>query len=190
MRHQAEPAPVEPQRRCTARLQEIFSVDPFACPACRGPMRLVAFNTAPSVITHFCTRASTAAPRGDPSRPLSHTPTFALGHPHHLTTCEGVRWVRFPDRSTIELVQMLPASHCPLGLTAGRRFRDQCQIAAAADVRSAGGIAHSRRDRSVKPSLRRAKRSPCLAFHSRSRPWITRLSQHSKRSNSARQYRR
>ncbi len=64
MRRQAEPAaagapaivpaprlaPTEATRRWAALLQQIFEVDPLACPTCRGPMRIIAFITTTSVI--------------------------------------------------------------------------------------------------------------------------------------------
>jgi hypothetical protein len=54
-------------------LQQIFEVDPLACPACHGAMRLVACNTQTSVIdqilTHLRTRASRAAHAGARSPP-------------------------------------------------------------------------------------------------------------------------
>ena len=80
MRRQAEPAavdappmiipaprvaPTEATRRWAVLLQQMFEVDPLACPTCRGAMRIVAFITQPSVIdqilTHLCTRAAHAA---------------------------------------------------------------------------------------------------------------------------------
>jgi len=62
MRRQAEPAaagapaivpaprlaPTEATRRWAALLQQIFEVDPLACPPCRGPMRIIAFITLSS----------------------------------------------------------------------------------------------------------------------------------------------
>jgi hypothetical protein len=65
MRRQAEPAaadtpplivpaprraPSEATRRWAALLQQIFEVDPLACPTCHGPMRVVGFITQASVI--------------------------------------------------------------------------------------------------------------------------------------------
>lgn len=57
-----------------ALLQQIFEVDPLACPTCHGPMRIVAFITQTSVIdqilTHLRPRAareSHAGPRSPPS---------------------------------------------------------------------------------------------------------------------------
>ena len=38
-------APTEATRRWAALLQQIFEVDPLACPTCHGPMRVVAFIT-------------------------------------------------------------------------------------------------------------------------------------------------
>ena len=109
MRRQAEPAtadappaivptprlaPTEANRRWAALLQQIFEVDPLACPTCRGPMRIIAFITQPSVIdqilTHRRTRASAAAPgraRSPPStRRLSGPGAVrrpAPAHPAH-----------------------------------------------------------------------------------------------------------
>ena len=58
-------APTEATRRWAALLQQIFEVDPLACPTCHGAMRIVAFITQTSVIdqilTHLCTRAAHAA---------------------------------------------------------------------------------------------------------------------------------
>jgi hypothetical protein len=80
-------APTEASRRWAALLQQIFEVDPLACPACHGVMRIVAFITRSSVIdqilTHLRTRAareSNAGPRSPPStrapvsRGASHVP--------------------------------------------------------------------------------------------------------------------
>ena len=77
-------APTEVARRWAALLQQIFEVDPLVCPTCRGPMRIVAFITQPSVIdqilTHLRTRAATAAhadARSPPSTRRSSAPGAA-----------------------------------------------------------------------------------------------------------------
>jgi hypothetical protein len=89
MRRQAEPAaleappviipaprlaPTEASRRWATLLQQIFEVDPLACPSCHGARRLVAGITQTSVIdpilTHLRTRAARAAHAG-PRRPPS-----------------------------------------------------------------------------------------------------------------------
>ncbi len=61
-------APTEATRRWAALLQQIFEVDPLACPSCHGAMRIVAFITQTSVIdqilTHLRTRASREAHAG------------------------------------------------------------------------------------------------------------------------------
>lgn len=56
--------------------QQIFEVDPLACPSCHGAMRIVAFITQASVIdqilSHLRTRATReahAGPRRAPPRP-------------------------------------------------------------------------------------------------------------------------
>jgi hypothetical protein len=58
-------APTEASRRWAALLQQIFEVDPLACPTWQGAMRIVAFITQAPVIdrilTHLRTRATTAA---------------------------------------------------------------------------------------------------------------------------------
>ena len=58
-------APTEASRRWAALLQQIFEVDPLACPSCHGVMRLVACITQRSVIdqilAHLRTRDATAA---------------------------------------------------------------------------------------------------------------------------------
>jgi len=57
-------APTEASRRWAALLQQIFEVDPLACPTCRGPMRIIACITQASVIdrilAHRRTRVATA----------------------------------------------------------------------------------------------------------------------------------
>ena len=57
-----------------ALLQQIFEVDPLACPTCHEPTRIIACITQPSVIDQILThrrRATTAAPGGarSPHRP-------------------------------------------------------------------------------------------------------------------------
>ena len=72
-------APTEASRRWATLLQQIFEVDPLACPSCHGTMRIVAFITQASVIdrilTHLRTRASTAAPGGARSPPSTRRPS-------------------------------------------------------------------------------------------------------------------
>ena len=71
-------APTEASRRWAALLQQIFEVDPLACPSCHGTMRIVAFITQASVIdqilTHL-TRASGEAHAGARSPPLDPGPS-------------------------------------------------------------------------------------------------------------------
>ena len=92
MRRQAEPAPCAPpaivaaprlappeaSRRWASLLQQIFAVDPLACPSCHGAMRIVAFITQRSVIdqilTHLRTRASREAHAGPRSPPSTRAP--------------------------------------------------------------------------------------------------------------------
>ena len=72
-------APTEASRRWASLLQQIFEVDPLACPTCHGPMRVVAFLTQASVIdqilTHLRTRAAREAHGGPRSPPSTRAPT-------------------------------------------------------------------------------------------------------------------
>jgi hypothetical protein len=71
-------APTEAARRWAALLQQIFEVDPLACPTCHGPMRVVAFITQVSVIdrilAHLRTRAARVAHAGARSPPSTRAP--------------------------------------------------------------------------------------------------------------------
>ncbi len=62
-----------------ALLQQMFEVDPLACPSCHGAMRLVAGITQTSVIdqilNHLRTRASREAHAGPRSPPSTRAPT-------------------------------------------------------------------------------------------------------------------
>ena len=72
-------APTEASRRWAALLQQIFEVDPLACPSCHGPMRIVAFITQASVIdqilTHLRARATPAASGTARSPPSTRRPS-------------------------------------------------------------------------------------------------------------------
>nr|MBA2432466.1 transposase [Chthoniobacterales bacterium] len=72
-------APSEATRRWATLLQQIFEVDPLACPACHGAMRIVAFITQPSVIdqilSHLRARAATAAHAAARSPPSTRGPS-------------------------------------------------------------------------------------------------------------------
>ena len=68
--------------------------EPLACPTCRGPMRIIACITQPSVIdqilTHLRPRASAAAPGRARSPPSTRRPSgpgavrrLAAAHPAH-----------------------------------------------------------------------------------------------------------
>ena len=63
-------APTEVARRWALLLQQIFEVDPLACPTCRGAMRGVAFITQSSVIDQILTHLRT---RAVPARALRST---------------------------------------------------------------------------------------------------------------------
>ena len=64
-------APPEAARRWAALLQQIFEVDPLACPTCRGPMRIIACITQAAVIDqiliHLRARAAHAGARSSPA---------------------------------------------------------------------------------------------------------------------------
>src|SRR5665647_3072160 len=72
-------APTEATRRWAALLQQIFEVDPLACPQCVGAMRIVAFITQASVIdqilTHLRTRAAAQDRPGARSPPSTRVPS-------------------------------------------------------------------------------------------------------------------
>ena len=71
-------APTEASRRWAALLQQLFEVDPLACPTCHGPMRIIAVITQTSVIdqilTHLRARTTTAAHVGARSPPSTRVP--------------------------------------------------------------------------------------------------------------------
>lgn len=72
-------APPEAARRWAALLQQIFEMDPLACPTCGGPMRVVSCITQASVLdqilTHLRTRANREAHAGPRSPPSTRAPT-------------------------------------------------------------------------------------------------------------------
>ena len=71
-------APSEATRRWAALLQQIFEVDPLACPTCHSAMRIVAFITQASVIdqilAHLRARPAPAAHTGARSPPSTRAP--------------------------------------------------------------------------------------------------------------------
>ncbi|MCA2992512.1 transposase, partial [Gemmatimonas sp.] len=71
-------APTEASRRWATLLQQMFEVDPLACPTCHGAMRIVAIITQTSVIdqilTHLRTRAAHATHAGARSPPSTRAP--------------------------------------------------------------------------------------------------------------------
>jgi hypothetical protein len=71
-------APTEAARRWAALPQQIFEVDPPACPICRGPMRFVAFITQASVIDRILAslrpRAAHGTHTGARSPPSTRAP--------------------------------------------------------------------------------------------------------------------
>ena len=89
-------APSEATRRWAALLQQIFKVDPLACPTCHSALRIVAFITQASVIdqilAHLRARPAAAAHTGARSPPIDAGPREPRGvtRPPHV----GLR----PDR--------------------------------------------------------------------------------------------
>jgi hypothetical protein len=75
-------APTEATRRWAALLQQMFEVDPLACPTCHGPMRIVAFITQTSVIdqilTHLRARPAPATHAGARPTPARRRPDSPL----------------------------------------------------------------------------------------------------------------
>ncbi len=72
-------APTEASRRWAALLQQIYEVDPLACPTCQGAMRIIACITQTAVIdrilTHLRTRGSPTAPGGARRPPSTRRPS-------------------------------------------------------------------------------------------------------------------
>ena len=71
-------APTEAARHWAALLQQIFEIDPVACPTCHGTMRVVACMTQASVIdqivAHVRARPAPAANAGARSPPSTRAP--------------------------------------------------------------------------------------------------------------------
>ena len=75
-------APTDAARRWAALLQQIFEIDPVACPTCHGTMRVVACITQASVIdqilAHLRARPAPArgvsCRRGPPRTEVRHAP--------------------------------------------------------------------------------------------------------------------
>ena len=69
---------------CEALLEQLFEVDPLACPTCHGAMRSVACITQAPVIeqtlTHLRTRAGYTAHVGAPSPPSTRAPSRGTSH--------------------------------------------------------------------------------------------------------------
>ena len=93
-------APTEASRRWATLLQQIFEVDPLACPSCHGATRIVAFITQTSVIdqilTHLRIRASREAHAGSRSPATMRGPVAWAAVPTEPRI--GPRWHRPPSR--------------------------------------------------------------------------------------------
>ena len=68
-------APIEAARRWATLLQQIFEVDPLACPTCHGVMRVVAFTTQASMIDQILARLRTRAARRAAEPPVDAATT-------------------------------------------------------------------------------------------------------------------
>jgi hypothetical protein len=75
------PLPDKTFRKNWARLiQKIYEVDPLACPACRGEMRVIAFTEDQEVIRKILTGLKLWLIKAQP-RPVAHAPRFWPLHP-------------------------------------------------------------------------------------------------------------
>jgi len=87
-------APTEATRRWAALLQQLFDVDPLACPSCHGAMRIVAFITQTSVIdqilTHLRARPAPAAHAGAPPHRRGPQRAGARHAPHASPPTPGL----------------------------------------------------------------------------------------------------
>ncbi len=95
-------APTEASRRWATLLQQIFEVDPLACPSCHGAMRIVAIITQTSVIDQILTHLRTHASREAHAGPRSPPSARRIG-PRWHRWCPAVRyglgpWSRSPRR--------------------------------------------------------------------------------------------
>ena len=119
-------APSEASRRWAALLQQIFEVDPLACPVGHGAMRIVAFITQTSVIdqilTHLRTRAAHAAHAGARKSPIDPgagrarcpaTPRGGTPSPLYLTPTRQSPRAGFNGRLTGASDRSPPASPPP-----------------------------------------------------------------------------
>ena len=116
-------APTEASRRWATLLQQIFEVDPLACPSCHGAMRIVAIITQTSVIdqilSHLRTHASREAHAGprsphrrDGLAPAGIAPPMVPAVPNRRSQPPFPR----PSRRTNESAgPPPPASRCSCG---------------------------------------------------------------------------
>ena len=84
-------APTEASRRWAALLQQVFEVDPLACPACQGAMRIVAFITQSSVIDQILAHLRTRAARESHTEPRSPPLNAGPREPGRVTRAAPVR---------------------------------------------------------------------------------------------------
>lgn len=147
-------APTEATRRWAALLQQIFEVDPLACPTCHGTLRIVAFITQASVIDQIlahlrarATREPNAGPRSPPSMraPASRGASRAPRPP--LESDPGPR-----GRSACAAVP--PRRHRSLAPPVSRRTAREAHPAVAVALKAARRCA---RGRGARPILSAAR---------------------------------
>lgn len=112
-------APTEASRRWATLLQQIFEVDPLACPSCHGAMRIVAIITQTSVIDQILTHLRTHASREAHAGPRSPPSARRIGPRRHRAP-HGARRSQppfpRPSRRTNESAgPPPPASRCSCG---------------------------------------------------------------------------
>ena len=103
-------APTEAARRWAALLQQIFEVDPLACPTCRGPMRIIAFITQASVIDQILAHLRARAARESRTWPRS---PHRRGPRRPATTRGPLAWAAVPPERLLG-----PRRHRPPTVTA------------------------------------------------------------------------
>lgn len=132
-------APTEAARRWAALLDQIFKVDPLACHACHGAVRLVAFITETSVINQILTHLRTCASREAHARPPTRRRSPEDGGPD-APPPRGPVGVRGGPTATAHWFP--PASLPPLGPPVPRPLRAHERVGGpAADRQSARPLA-------------------------------------------------
>ena len=95
--------PREGQRRWAELLRRIYEVDPLTCPACAGPMRIVAFITERAVIERILAHLATRATRPPAGRREARGPPSTT-QPTRRSAQRSVRPRRTPLTDAAEPV--------------------------------------------------------------------------------------